>query len=465
MEVTSQTRRACFGAFEVDLLSGELYKRGIRLKLQDQPFRVLALLLEHPGEVVSREELRQRLWPADTFVDFDTGLNSAIKKLREVLADSAEKPRYIETLPRRGYRFIASLAPGHAAGNGSPAVRSQPTMGRAIVILHPSAIPEANELLQRAMVLIRMQYEPLQARSIIERALQLDPQFTEARAYYGVTYVIAVEGGMSNDSGDIFRAGEELRRVIAEDPQIALAHAMMGAVHFFHGQTDLAREEFLQAIQIAPGDLGGEVWLVIQERFLGKEGAASAAARLVESEPLFWPARYIMGELLREQGKTTEALHTYEAVLQQNPMNSTVLCCLARTHLDAGDLVSARGILERLRPLDVPNFRVRILRAQLHALEGDRGQALMEMDEDVLKYADLQPFAALDAAEVYSILGETEKAIDWLNRSMRKGDGRTHWLRIDPLLATVRQHSRFQQILNSMEFHRQQRNASPAKQF
>src|SRR5271154_1439961 len=112
MAVTSRTRGARFGAFELDLRSGELRKHGIRLKLQDQPFRVLAVLLGCPGEVVTREELRQKLWSADTFVDFDTGLNTAIKKLRDVLGDSAEEPRYIETLPRRGYRFIAVVENG-----------------------------------------------------------------------------------------------------------------------------------------------------------------------------------------------------------------------------------------------------------------------------------------------------------------------------------------------------------------
>src|SRR6266853_1460860 len=115
MEPTARTRGTRFGAFEVDLRSGEVHKHGIRLKLQDQPFRVLALLLEHSGDVVTREELRQRLWPADTFVDFETGLNSAIKKLRDVLGDSAEEPRYIETLPRRGYRFIGDIKNGDLA--------------------------------------------------------------------------------------------------------------------------------------------------------------------------------------------------------------------------------------------------------------------------------------------------------------------------------------------------------------
>jgi len=103
-----------FDAFEVDLRAGELRKDGRRIKLQEQPFRILSLLLERPGELVTREELRQNLWPADTFVDFDHGLNSAVARLREALRDSADKPRYIETIAKRGYRFTSRLA-GFAA--------------------------------------------------------------------------------------------------------------------------------------------------------------------------------------------------------------------------------------------------------------------------------------------------------------------------------------------------------------
>src|ERR1700689_1641526 len=101
-----------FGVFEVDTASGELRKSGVRLRLQDQPFQVLVLLLARAGEIVTREELRQKLWPADTFVDFDHGLNTAVNKLREALGDSASSPRFIETLARRGYRFIAPVQSG-----------------------------------------------------------------------------------------------------------------------------------------------------------------------------------------------------------------------------------------------------------------------------------------------------------------------------------------------------------------
>jgi len=99
-----------FGAFELDLRAGELHQQGLRVKLQEQPFRVLAVLTQRPGELVTREEFRSQIWPADTFVDFDNSLNTSINKLREALGDSAERPRFIETLPRRGYRFLAPVS-------------------------------------------------------------------------------------------------------------------------------------------------------------------------------------------------------------------------------------------------------------------------------------------------------------------------------------------------------------------
>src|SRR5919204_1301895 len=110
MATSAQSRRVLrFDGFEVDVRSGELRKHGARIRLQGQPFQVLCVLLEHHGETVTREELRARLWPGDTFVDFDDGLHTAVKKLRDALGDSAERPIYIETIPRRGYRFIGTL--------------------------------------------------------------------------------------------------------------------------------------------------------------------------------------------------------------------------------------------------------------------------------------------------------------------------------------------------------------------
>src|SRR5205814_9293758 len=135
-ETASASGVVRFDIFEIDLRAGELRKQGRRLKLQEQPLRVLSLLLERPGNLVTRDQLRQSLWPADTFVDFDHGLNSAVARLRETLGDSAENPRFVETLPRRGYRFVApmevvvparSTAPANVAADTESASIPAPT--------------------------------------------------------------------------------------------------------------------------------------------------------------------------------------------------------------------------------------------------------------------------------------------------------------------------------------------------
>ena len=124
VEASPQPRIVRFGPYEADLSTGELRRDGSKIALQEKPFQVLAVLLMRPGELVGREELRSRLWPSDTFIDFETGLNTVVRKLRQGLDDSAEEPQYVETLPKRGYRFMAPVAfewaSGPRDGSGSP---------------------------------------------------------------------------------------------------------------------------------------------------------------------------------------------------------------------------------------------------------------------------------------------------------------------------------------------------------
>ena len=131
-ESNARARIVRFGTFEADLGAGELRKSGAKIKVHGQPFEVLVLLLERPGEIVPREELRQRLWPTDTFVDFDHGVNTAINRLREALGDSAENPRYIETVPRRGYRFVAPVETQNSANSGSTVPPSRTSSSESI---------------------------------------------------------------------------------------------------------------------------------------------------------------------------------------------------------------------------------------------------------------------------------------------------------------------------------------------
>ncbi|HTW58784.1 MAG TPA: winged helix-turn-helix domain-containing protein [Terriglobales bacterium] len=140
-----------FGVFELDHSAGELRKSGVKLRLQEQPFQLLAMLLDRPGEVITRDELRQKLWPSDTFVDFDHSLNTAVNKVREALGDSASSPRYVETLARRGYRFIAPVqkdaqsdlqnnAQNYVQNNAAPGVRL-PATGVTPSSTSPEPVP------------------------------------------------------------------------------------------------------------------------------------------------------------------------------------------------------------------------------------------------------------------------------------------------------------------------------------
>jgi cholera toxin transcriptional activator len=151
-----------FGTFEVDLVSGELRKNGTRIRLQEQPFRVLAMLLERPGEMVTREDLRSQLWPGDTFVDFDHGLNTAVNKLREALSDAAANPRFVQTVARRGYRFIAPVQDdGKAPASPDARPAGLETIPRGPdVALHPDLeVPVPRRGLTRGLfILIQVMY-------------------------------------------------------------------------------------------------------------------------------------------------------------------------------------------------------------------------------------------------------------------------------------------------------------------
>jgi cholera toxin transcriptional activator len=174
-----EARLLRFGVFEVDLTAGELRKNGARVRLQEQPFQVLTALLQNAGQVVTRDELREKIWPADTFVDFDHSLNTAVNKIRESLGDSASSPRFVETLARRGYRFIApvdsvatattssaatqNLAPdkGTRAGAGAPAPHGlDPATSSADEALHADLhVPIPRRGLVRALfALIQVMY-------------------------------------------------------------------------------------------------------------------------------------------------------------------------------------------------------------------------------------------------------------------------------------------------------------------
>ena len=179
-----------FGVFEADLRSGELRKQGSKVKLRDQPFLVLAALLEHPGEVVTRDEIQAKLWPSDTFVDFDRGLNKAITYLRDALGDSAESPRFIETLPKRGYRFIAPIDAGPPNGDVvlPMAEPAQPEVRRRVLTALPWAIAVVSSVIAVIAVALLWRATRPPDRPLIRFSVDLGPQAIRGLSTSGSTF-------------------------------------------------------------------------------------------------------------------------------------------------------------------------------------------------------------------------------------------------------------------------------------
>ncbi len=324
----------------------------------------------------------------------------------------------------------------------------------------PSANPEANEYFQKGILFLDTQFDVPRARQMLERALELDPHFGKARGVYGFTYVLMIEGGYANDPALLYKAEEEARRGLQDDPSATPGHMTLAAVSLLQGRKELVAEELDRAVPRDHGSdpLPANMFWLLYHRFNGDYGRAEELAKeMLEAAPTFFPPRTYLGEIRREQGKLAEAIREQEKVLEQDPTNVLALRHLSRTYLDLGDLGRARATLERARPEDARNYRLRLGRALLLAREGKRLQALQAMDPEVEKYAGVHSLMNADAAAFYAMLGEKEKALEWLDRAVRNGDERLEWFQRDPLLAGIRQEPRFKQILDSIAYRRQQR--------
>jgi len=356
-------------------------------------------------------------------------------------------------------RWLWLLVPSIALAGGvlvlrwrKPAIPEGPrvsTGGRA------SANRDANEYFEKGYFLLKAQSDLPRGRQMLERALSLDPSFAEARAVYGFSDWLMIDQGYSNDTSWLYKAEEELRRAIEGESHSAWAHTALAAVYLYQGRKELVPAEVDQALKANPNDVDALLWLAHYHRLNGNyEAARSLWNQALEKEPLFWPARMSLGDTLRQQGDIAGAIREQEKVLDHAPQNVYAIRYLARAYMTAGDLRSARQSLERLRPEDRQKYEVRIAWAVLLALEGRREQAVKEMDEEVSKFAKAHILATLEVAEYYAVLGDTGRALEWLDLAVRNGDERAAWFRRNPLLAGLREQPRFRQILETIASRR-----------
>jgi len=290
---------------------------------------------------------------------------------------------------------------------------------------------------------------------MMERALEIDPSFAEARAWYGFTFLLEIDGGYSNDSEFLYKAEGELRRALQDDPETIRAHSSLAALYFYQNRKEAALAEVDKALKLDPLDLDARNWRSNVLFTNGDIAASQALSRkILELDPLFFPARMNLGDQLRVAGDLEGAIREFEKILEQDPMNSYALEKIARTYIDRGDLKSARARLDSLRAADLKVYGIQITEAILAAQEGRKDEARRRMSDACLKYAEIAPYAALSAAEFFAVLGEPEKALDWLEKAVRNGDERAAGFRRDPLLASVRDLPRFKQIVDSIAYRR-----------
>jgi tetratricopeptide (TPR) repeat protein/predicted Ser/Thr protein kinase len=317
---------------------------------------------------------------------------------------------------------------------------------------------EANEYFERAVLLLLGRSDLPRSREMLEKALAIDPRFAAARALYGFSHWRLIDWGYSNDTSWLYKAEEELRRALQDDPQVQ-AHGPLAAVYFSQGRKELVLAEIDKALKIDPNDRYALHWLAHYHRLQGDyEEALGLWRKILDREPMFWPSRMNIGDTLRMMGDSAGAIREQEKILEQSPENVFAQHYLTMAHLTAGHFGTARRTLERVRSEDRARFLIRMPWALTLALEGKREEAVKEMDEELLKWGAADILMTLNVAEFYTVLGDIPKALEWLERCVRSGDERAEWFHRDPLLASIRDQPRFRQVLESVEYRRRQRS-------
>ena len=437
--------------------------------LQKDPRPASELTREAPAELDGIIAHCLRKDPGRRFQHLED-VQTLIEGLREVSATKVEVGRQggrVGARTRRPLLVAATVLLGAAVSGATwwlardrprePA--ATPPSSRLSTGGPPSTNPEANRYFENAMQLVKVNNDVPKARLMLDRALDLDPHFAEARAWNAFTDWLALNGGFSNDSALLYKVEAELRRALRDDPHLGRAHAVFAAVHFMRGRKELVPAEVEAALKANPNDEDALHWLLSYHIFNGDNAEAHRVAQeVLARNPLFFPTRMVLGELFREQGDLTGAMREQEKILELSPQNAYVMGqFLPWLYLDSGDTPKARQALERGQKADRQSYRTRMTWAVLLAREGRRAEALKEMDDEVLKWAALVAYQTAAIAEFFAVLGDAPNALDWLDRAVRSGDERTEFFRRDPLLANIRNHPRFDQIIQSIAYRRQQR--------
>ena len=488
----------CFGVFEADLRAGELRRNGVRVRLQDLPFRALTLLLSRPGEVITREEFRQALWPAGVFVDFEQGISSAVMRLRDALRDSADNPIFIETIERRGYRWIGPIqrmepVPEESQERESPErpatvaePPSKPSLWRKMVFvlpllavlfavwifrpghrdgkasanssapgartLHSAANREAEDFyLKGRFYWNKRTPESLnQALEAFTQAIAHDPNYSDAYVGLADCYNLLREFSAMSGNEAYFKAFAAAKKAAELDQQSSEAHATLGFVTFW-GMWDAAdaEKEFRRAIELDPNNVKAHHWYATFLPALGRhQEALSEIALARKLDPDSSSILADNGELLWAAGHHEQALQLLKQLEAAEPDFISPHLYLRFAYFETGDYPNYIVELKKdaLLTRDAAQSSVAEAAANGFAKGGEHGLFLAQLSEQTKLYEQgkLSPYFV---AQTAARLGNTREAIKYLTLCVQSHDQVVLNLNDDQEFATLHGDPAFQQLL------------------
>lgn len=484
-----------FGVYEVDLRRGELRKHGTRVKIQDKPFQVLAVLLERPGEIVTRDELRERLWPADTYVEFDDGLNAAVKKLRSALNDSAGRPHYIETVPKHGYRFVAPLMTvgTNELAADIPVNTANELVAatfREAVTRHPLRtwiVVSVSCVLAAVLALVAFQHRNVEAHRAeavqeirqgrdlwrhrtpttltqaidhYNRAVELDP--ANAAAYSGLADAYIVLPLLSTIQQDVAypKAKAAAERAVALDPSFAKAHTSLADVKFYVDWDFAgAEQEFQRAMTLDPNDATTHQWYAEFLSAMGRhDQAINEVLRAEQLEPLSIVMYHQAGQVYQNARQYDNAMHQYERALEIDPAffpscerlsDALLHKGLYREHIETQLEFHRRHATNFYTPGANAITRMEAMERGF-ASGGKKGywRARLELELAMNPFnAQMNETSMYQLALDYAQNGDPDNAMLWLNRLLAIHGNQLLAINVDPDFDPLRSDPRFEQLI------------------
>ena len=484
-----------FGVFEADLRASELRRSGARIRIQDLPFRALALLLSRPNEVVTRDELRQELWADNVFVDFDRAISSAIKRVRDALGDSADNPIFIETIERHGYRWIGPThpvelfteeKPNHAHASEEPPSKpwrklvfvlpllsllfaawifrpgfrnakagTQSLATQAANTSRDPVNPEAKDFYLKGRFYWnkRTPQSLNQAVDAFTQAIIHDPNY--AAAYMGLAdcYNLLREYSAMPARDAYSRAFAAAQKAVELDEQSSEAHASLAFVTFY-GMWDMnaAEREFRRAIDLDPSDAKAHHWYATFLQTIGRHGESLAEIdRAQELDPHSSSILADKGRLLWAAGRHEEALQLLKQIAASEPDFVSPHRYLKYAYLETGDYANYVQEMKKQALLthDAPTLAVAESAAMGFAVSGKRGLLQNQLREQKRFYetGSLSPYWL---AQTENLLGDTQNALRYLEICAQAHDEAFLLLVEDPIFNNLHENPSFQRLVGKL---------------